>query len=207
MACSSAESTLPNTADSAQFKGAAAKGAVVLTTERLVLRPLEVADLERLVSLANNLSVSRNLSRLPYPYTIADAQHWLSLQDQGRLSDGGLAFAVTLGGGFIGGIGLGPLHSVQHELGYWLGEPYWGRGFASEASRAVIDYGFEMLGLGVIAAGHFADNHASGRVLTKLGFRYTVETMRPSLARGHPARCLEMALSRARWAELRFAKG
>ena len=181
--------------------------AVEITTARLVLRPLVRGDLSRLVQLGNDFAVAKNLSRFPYPYKMADAEEWFALQSTIQAQGEQLALAVTLKGELIGGIGLGPVHTPQHELGYWLGQPYWGQGFATEASVAVLDYGFDRFGLGVIAAAHFADNHASGRVLTKLGFRYTIETNRYSRARGCDVRSLEMALPRGRWAQLRQGDG
>ena len=118
--------------------------------------------------------------------------------------------AITLDGELIGGIGVGtkPDRSDEEwELGYWLGEPYWNRGYASEAAIAVRDYAFEVVGLQQIVAGHYADNHASGRVLTKLGFRYYAEAQRYCLARGTNVRCLEMALPRERWSEIKAGVG
>lgn len=177
-----------------------------LATERLVLRPGEARDRARLVQLANNWRVAKNLSRLPYPYTEAAADEWLGKQDE--LWRGGKAkpLAVTLSGELIGGIGIEIREDRDDgawELGYWLGEPYWNRGYATEAAAALRDYAFETLGLDGLVAGHYVDNHASGRVLTKLGFRYTSEVMRYSLARGANVRCLDMALPRERWLELK----
>jgi RimJ/RimL family protein N-acetyltransferase len=81
-------------------------------------------------------------------------------------------------------------------MGYWFGEPYWGKGYATEAGRRLLRFAFEERELDGIAAGHYWENHASGRVLTKLGFRYTHEVMRHCLARGHDVRCLMMCVSR-----------
>ncbi len=176
-----------------------------IATERLVLRPLETRDRARLVSLANNWRVAKNLSVMPYPYTEAAADEWLAKQQQHWAGGQSKPLAVTLSGDLIGGIGVGTRDDRdddEWELGYWLGEPYWNRGYASEAAAALRDYAFRTLRLERIVAGHYADNHASGRVLTKTGFRYTSEAQRYCLARGANVRSLEMALSRARWLEI-----
>jgi RimJ/RimL family protein N-acetyltransferase len=173
-----------------------------IVTERLVLRPLEARDRVRLIALANNWRVAKNLSTMPYPYTEAAADDWLG--KQAALWAGGktVNLAITLDGELIGGTGIGVRDHEEWELGYWLGEPYWNRGYGSEAARALRDYAFAGLKLEKIVAGHYADNHASGAILTKLGFRYTKETPRYCLARGADVKCLDMALTKARWLEV-----
>jgi len=177
-----------------------------IATARLVLRPLEPRDRARLIKLANNFRVAKNLSVMPYPYTEAAADEWLG--KQAALWAGGktVALAITLDGELIGGIGVGvrdDRDDDEWELGYWLGEPYWNRGYASEAAAALRDYAFATLKLDRVVAGHMADNHASGSILTKLGFRYTNEKVRPCVARGAAVKCLEMVLARGRWLEIR----
>lgn len=181
-----------------------------IATTRLILRPLETRDRARLISLANNWKVAKNLSKMPFPYTEAAADWWLG--QQAALWAGGksVALAVTISGEMgenelIGGIGVSvrdDRDDDEWELGYWLGEPYWNRGYASEAATALRDHAFEALKLERIVAGHYAENHASGRILSKLGFRYTCEVMRHSLARGAEVKCLEMVLPRERWVEV-----
>jgi RimJ/RimL family protein N-acetyltransferase len=172
-----------------------------IVTERLTLRPYEARDRARLVELANDWRVAKNLGTMPFPYTFERADEWLAKQPEMWASGEHIPLAVAIDVGLIGGIGLHLRAHRQWELGYWLGEAYWNRGYASEAGAAVCAYAFHELGVERLAAGHFADNHASGRVLTKLGFRYTVEAMRPCLARGADVKCLEMTLPRASWAE------
>jgi RimJ/RimL family protein N-acetyltransferase len=181
-----------------------------IATERLVLRKIEARDRVRLVQLANNWRVAKNLGTMPYPYTEAAADEWIGKQAELWAGAKSKPLAITLDGELIGGVGVGTRpdrNDEEWELGYWLGEPYWNRGYASEAASAVRDYAFEVVGLPQIIAGHYADNHASGRVLTKLGFRYTCELPRYSLARGTNVRCLEMTLPRARWLEIRAGAG
>jgi len=173
-----------------------------IATERLILRPLETRDRARLISLANNFRVSKNLGTMPYPYTDAAADEWLAKQAELWAGGKTVALAITLEGELIGGIGIGVRDGEDWELGYWLGEPYWNRGYGSEAATALRNHGFSDLKLERVVAGHFADNHASGRILTKLGFRYTSEKARYCLARASDVKCLEMALTRERWLEI-----
>ncbi len=176
-----------------------------IATERLILRPLEARDRARLIKLANNWKVAKNLSKMPYPYTEAAADWWLGQQAQIWASGKSVALAVTIEGEMIGGIGVGVREDrsdEEWELGYWLGEPYWNRGYASEAATALRDHAFSVLKLDRVVAGHYAENHASGRILSKLGFRYTCEVYRHSLARGANVKCLEMALPRGRWLDV-----
>lgn len=171
-----------------------------IVTERLTLRPYEQRDRARLVELANNWRVAKNLSLMPFPYTEQVADEWLAKQPGFWDSRSSYPLVIALDGEQIGGIGLDVRAHGQWELGYWLGEPYWNRGYASEASQALTDFAFEKLHVERLVAGHYADNHPSGRVLTKLGFRYTVEAMRHCLARGTDVKCLEMTLTREAWA-------
>jgi [ribosomal protein S5]-alanine N-acetyltransferase len=109
--------------------------------------------------------------RIPHPYTEHDARQFLD----GLGCTGEELFAITLrdGGRLCGGIGLKIAREHQHaELGYWIGVPYWGQGFATEAAREVLRHGFEDLGLRRVFASHFRHNPASGRVLLKLGMRH-----------------------------------
>ena len=146
-----------------------------ITTERLVLRPLEKADLARLVTLVNSWNVARMLSRVPFPYDDADGERFLVFLAANPQEQ---TFAINDAAGLVGCIGLHPDDAGGIELGYWLGEPYWGRGYATEAGHALIRYGFETLRPDILTSGHFVENLASSRVLQKLGFRYTGDSER-----------------------------
>jgi RimJ/RimL family protein N-acetyltransferase len=176
--------------------------AFAIPSARLVLRAWARQDLNRLVSLGNNYAVAKNLSTFPHPYSMRDAEEWFEMQGAQLLYPAqiGGTLAIALDGEAIGGIGIHPDRMEHPELGYWLGEPYWGKGYATEAASALIAYAFTEGGLNAICAGHYWDNHASGRVLTKLGFRYTSEGKRFCKARGHEVRCLDMLLPYERWA-------
>jgi ribosomal-protein-alanine N-acetyltransferase len=172
-----------------------------IVTERLSLRPYEQRDRARLVSHANNWRVAKNLGTMPFPYTEQAADEWLAKQPSLWDSRRAYPLVIALEGELIGGIGIDVRDHGQWELGYWIGESYWNRGYASEASQALAEFAFEKLDVACLVAGHYVDNHPSGRVLTKLGFRYTVEAMRPCLARGTDVRCLEMTLTRDAWTQ------
>ena len=138
-----------------------------------VVRPFDGGDLEALVEHANNLNVSRNLEdRFPYPYTHDDAERWLALvaEQTPRTS-----LAIATVDGVVGGIGIHlrqDIYRVTAELGYWLGEAYWGRGIATRAVRAVTRWAFDTFPLERVQARVFDSNPASCRVLEKAGFTY-----------------------------------
>lgn len=142
-----------------------------LETVRLQLRPYRDADIPELLPLIGRREVAATTLRIPYPYTEEDAKAFFAMAEE----PGKLWLAVTLrsDGHQIGGVGLRV--DEQHsnaELGYWLGVPYWGQGYATEAAREMLRYGFEYLQLHRIFASHFSHNPASGRILRKLGMRY-----------------------------------
>ena len=142
-----------------------------LETVRLRLRPYAEADIAELLPLIGTREVAATTLRIAHPYTEKDARAFLALtQDPDKIW---LAITLRDDGSQIGGVGLRLDHPHQHaELGYWLGVPYWGKGYATEAARGMLRYGFEDLGLHRIFASHFKHNVSSGRILKKLGMRY-----------------------------------
>lgn len=140
----------------------------VLTTERLILRAAQADDAEDIVRQANNFEVARRLAQMPYPYGEGEAKHFVE-----DVLPGEAIWAVVRkeGSAFMGAIGLsGQPGEKNAEIGYWLGRGYWGRGFMTEAARAVVHFAFEDLQLSYLYSGHFTDNVASASILTKLGF-------------------------------------
>ncbi len=166
-----------------------------IRSERLFLRPGWPEEWEDLLALIDDERVVRNLSCAPWPYTAEDAKAFAG-RDQDRLMPN---FFVTLPGAqgarLIGSVGLSR-DGDDVQLGYWIGRPYWGRGYATEAARALLALA-RTLGHKRLFASHFVDNPASGRVLQKLGFCPTgVVRSRFSLGRGgeSPARQLSLTL-------------
>ncbi len=135
-----------------------------LETERLLIRPYREADIPELLPLIGTREVAATTLRIAHPYTEQDARAFLELaKEPDKLW---LAITLRADGRQIGGIGLRIEPQHQHaELGYWLGVPYWGRGYATEAAREVLRYGFEDLRLHRIFASHFKHNPASGNAL------------------------------------------
>ena len=142
-----------------------------LETPRLRLRPYSAADIAELLPLVGTREVAATTLRIAHPYTEQDARAFLSLaQEPDKMW---LAITLRTDGRQIGGIGLRLEPQHHHgELGYWLGVPYWGQGYATEAAREMLRYGFEDLSLHRIFATHFKHNPASGRILKKLGMRH-----------------------------------
>ena len=142
----------------------------VLETERVVLRAPRPEDAKAIARLANDRRIAENTTRIPHPYHLGDAETFI---DAVNKSDGELAFLITLDDEPIGACGLAKLDGTVPDLGYWLGAPYWGNGYATEAARAVIDHAFTTLGYEVLQAGARVTNPASRRVLEKCGFQWT----------------------------------
>jgi RimJ/RimL family protein N-acetyltransferase len=145
-----------------------------LVTERLLIRGIALADAPRIQSLAGDRDVASTTLRIPHPYEDGMAEAWIATHP--RLLEEGtslpLAIVLAQTQDFIGVIGLDfNVPDDRAELGYWIGKPYWGRGYGTEAARAVVQYAFEELQLNKIVAHHFARNPASGRVMEKLGMK------------------------------------
>jgi [ribosomal protein S5]-alanine N-acetyltransferase len=142
-----------------------------LETPRLKLRPYTEADIPELLPLIGTREVAATTLRIAHPYTEQDAKAFLELaKDPDKLW---LAITLRSDGRQIGGIGLRVEKQHQHaELGYWLGVPFWGHGYATEAAADILRYGFETLALHRIFASHFKHNPASGRILKKVGMKY-----------------------------------
>ena len=142
-----------------------------LETPRLKLRPYTEADIPELLPLIGTREVAATTLRIAHPYTEQDANAFLELaKDPDKLW---LAITLRSDGRQIGGVGLRVEKQHQHaELGYWLGVPFWGHGYATEAAADILRYGFETLALHRIFASHFKHNQASGRILKKIGMKY-----------------------------------
>lgn len=143
----------------------------LLETARLLLREFSESDIQELVPLIGAREVAATTLRIPHPYEEKHAREYIaSTPKENELR---LAIRLRSDGRLVGGIGLHPQMEHQRaELGYWIGVPFWGNGYATEAAREVIRYGFENFKLNRIFAGHFDGNPASRSVLLKLGMRY-----------------------------------
>ncbi len=145
-------------------------------TERLVMRELQIKDANQVKVLAGAYEIADTTLRIPHPYRLSDAKTWIHDSRSQWQAGKACQWAITLKSestliGSIGLVGIDTTHR-HGELGYWVGKPWWNKGFATEAGRAVIKYSFERLHLHRIHAHHFARNKASGKVLQKLGMMY-----------------------------------
>lgn len=152
---------------------------VTLATERLLLRTFRRDDAAEFTRLAGDWAVASMTSDIPFPLTQKQAVAWL------RPGRGEVRFAVELNGKLIGGAGYYRRRSGAAELGFWLGRPWWGCGYATEATRVIVRHGFQRGRVPGFTSSHFVDNPASGRVLGKLGFEPVGRGYIVSVARGH----------------------
>lgn len=146
-----------------------------LETDRLILRPFVLGDARSVAQLAGDREIAANTLNIPHPYEESAAVEWISMHTAWAAAGEAYILAVerTSDPGLIGSIALDVNREHERaELGYWIGRPFWNQGFASEAARAVVRFGFERLGLHRIQANHFEHNGASGSVLLKTGFTY-----------------------------------
>ncbi len=149
------------------------------------VRSWRPADAESLARYANNRKIWRNLrDAFPHPYSLSDAKAFIALALGARPET---MFAICLNDEAIGGIGF-MLHSdverISAEIGYWIGEPFWGRGIAAEALKAVTSYAIGEHGLKRVYAVPFAGNEASHRVLEKAGYAFEGRTRKSALKDG-----------------------
>jgi RimJ/RimL family protein N-acetyltransferase len=143
----------------------------VLETERLVLRAPRHEDVKAIAMLPNDRRIAENTARIPFPYRLSDAQDFI---DQVNRPGSEIAFLITLADGTVmGACGLAFVERQPPELGYWLGVPHWGKGYATEAVRAVIDYAFTDLDHEAMASSARVTNPGSRRILEKCGFQWT----------------------------------
>jgi len=172
----------------------------VLETERLLLRRPTLADVKAIARLANDRRIAINTRRLPHPYTQQHGVEFVrALKDEVRNTH----FLIEHDGAAIGMVGVDWRNADAPELGYWLGVDFWGRGFATEAARAVIDFSFEEFCIGTLFSGARVANPASRNILEKCGFQWSgVELHRfEALGSSTPVDCFR--LSRGVWASLK----
>ncbi|WP_045689806.1 GNAT family N-acetyltransferase [Hymenobacter sp. AT01-02] len=135
------------------------------------LRPWTLTDLPSLVRYANNPAIARFMNdQFPHPYTEEAGRYFIGLASGEEVAH---LFAIEVEGEAVGGIGVHPRSAIERknaELGYWLGEPFWGRGIITQAITRMVDYAFQTFDINRIFARPFGTNGASQRVLEKAGF-------------------------------------
>jgi RimJ/RimL family protein N-acetyltransferase len=179
----------------------------IIETARLVLRPLRADDGPEIAAKINHYEISKNLARVPFPYTLADAEDflaWAAGLDQRS------AFRVIClrqhPAALIGVISYDWAEDRQRsELGYWLVQQYWGRGYMTEAARAMVDLAFTHSDLESLSSCYFNENPASGKVLARSGFEVTGSCAQYSVARDEEVPVTTMLLTRQNWAHKKAA--
>ena len=170
----------------------------VLETERLLLRAPRLDDAKAIVSIINDRRIAENTARIPHPYSLADAHTFLGEIDR---TPGAPCFLIALADGtVIGGCGIVSLSGPDPEIGYWIGVPYWGRGYVTEAVRALIDHAFGEFGCDRLAGRARVSNPASRRVLQKCGFQWTGVGLCRFRALASSAPVDRFRLDRGQWA-------
>lgn len=146
-----------------------------LDAGELVLRPMTIDDAPEVQRLAGDRAIAEMTLRIPHPYEDGMAEQWIATHGESFDKGEGLVLGVTCkdGGALVGTVGLtdiAPRH--QAELGYWIGVPWWNRGYCTRAALALLNYAFHELGLVRVHASHLARNPASGRVMRKIGMHH-----------------------------------
>lgn len=139
---------------------------MILTTDRLTLRPLALSDAPAVSLLAGDWDVACQTGRIPHPYSIVAADQWIASLQADEFVRG-----IEHGGALIGAVGYVVHGDGTPEIGYWVGKPYWGNGFATEAAGRLVAHCFDTEKRKKLTCCHFADNLASKRVIAKLGFK------------------------------------
>jgi RimJ/RimL family protein N-acetyltransferase len=171
----------------------------VLETERLFLRAPRLEDAKHVAALANDKRIAENTRRLPHPYTRSDAEDFISSLDAGEI-----AFLITRHDDVIvGACGIAAHDETAPEIGYWLGVKHWGKGYATEAVRALIDYAFTERDHDALQAGARVTNPASRRILEKCGFQWTGVGLCRIRALSSSAPIDRFRLDRGLWTSLR----
>jgi RimJ/RimL family protein N-acetyltransferase len=143
----------------------------VLETARLILRAPRLGDAKAIAALANDRHVAENTARIPHPYRLPDAKAWIGGANKNSDEE---QYVITLADGtLIGGCGLELRDGPAPEIGYWLGQPYWRKGYATEALHALVDHAFGDLDHEALQSSARVTNPASRRVLEKCGFQWT----------------------------------
>lgn len=176
----------------------------ILISPRLVLRAPHVDDIDALSHLANNARIASMVSRMPHPYNAADAADFVRRANTGAM--GKCVYAITRAetGAFLGCCGVEDHPDGETvELGYWLGEPFWNQGFATEAAQTLTDMAFRTRDISHIDARCRVTNTASRRVIQKCGFQFQATGMAQSLALGAAVAVEWYRLDRRTWLSLR----
>ncbi|GBE43687.1 ribosomal-protein-serine acetyltransferase [bacterium BMS3Bbin10] len=173
----------------------------VLRTTRLILRAPRLEDTAAICEIANNRRIAEQTRRLPFPYGVEDARQWI----EGTAGPAETKYLIVRAsdGAILGAAGHGFMNGGEMEVGYWIGEPYWGNGFATEALRAVIDRIFSDGKLDQLFGRCRVSNRASRAVLVKCGFQLVGAGMSDSRVLSGLVPVEEFQLERSVWRSLK----
>jgi RimJ/RimL family protein N-acetyltransferase len=172
----------------------------VLETGRLVLRAPRLGDAKAVAMLANDRRIAENTSRIPHPYRLGDAEDFIAAANTGAET---VFFIALRNGTIVGACSLVEIEREPAEIGYWLGVKHWGKGYATEAVRALIDHAFGELEHTALQSAARVTNPASRRVLEKCGFQWTGVGLHRIRALGSSAPVDRFRLDRGLWASLK----
>ena len=143
-----------------------------VSSHPVLLRPFTPADAQLVQALAADAEVAEPTSSIPHPYPPAAASAWIASHDADRERGAQFTYAIASADGatLVGAIGLRPLAAMHDNIGYWIGRPYWGRGYATAATMAITALAFGYLDCEALTVSYLKRNPASGRVLEKCGF-------------------------------------
>ena len=166
---------------------------VELHTNNLIIKKPSEKHLKSLIKELNNWNISKWLIEVPYPYTVDDAKYWVKKSKQDQYS-----FNIYLKNKLIGGLSLtNQRENSKWELGYWIGEEYWGNGYAIEACENLISYFFSNTNNSIIYASHMKDNIKSKKIIIKLGFNLVSSGKKFSISRNEMVEDLNYELRKS----------
>jgi RimJ/RimL family protein N-acetyltransferase len=176
-----------------------------LATRRLTLRTPRARDAGAIVPLADNMHIAQQTRRMPHPYSLKDAESWIAaVRNAHPARECAFLIFRNNDGTLMGGAGYAAIEDEDEvELGYWLGEPYWGKGYATEAAQAVIDHAFTEGAFERIHGRCRVTNRASRHVLEKCGFQYSGSSMCACRALNSTMPTEDFILERFVWVSLK----
>lgn len=154
----------------------------LLTTERLILRPLELSDATKIQQLAGNVDIANGTISVPHPYSDGMAGKWIGKHLAGWYSNQSAIFAITLKSNhqLVGCAGLENISKDSAQLGYWIGVPFWGHGYCTEAAERIKEFGFNKLNIRHLYGRHLKTVSGSENVMLKIGMKSVATLTIPS---------------------------
>lgn len=176
-----------------------------LTTPRLKLEEVRTSDIPAIIQYAGAEEIARTTLSMPHPYAEKDAIYWIHKARTGFHSGEHFIFGIRLADTdeFMGGIGLVVNKRFNKaEIGYWIGIPFWNQGYTTEATAAILKFGFEELGLNKIYAQFLKENPASGKIMIKNGMIQEAELVDHIRKNGEYKTSLQYRLTKAEYEQL-----